>query len=318
MPTSPCLHEERKASLRPPLAFISAVLALACCVGTAAEHEALGDRAYAERGFADALVEYRLYLTRDPGSQVVRAKAAAAALNAGELIVAAEEYIALAIGGDDESTAEAADGLERVVQAAADVGDRAALAAAVEGLRQIAPGRALGRFARQLASGLGEGPPSDEKLLVLFYAAADAPDARTQDSLMYAYATGLRQLGRCESAIPVYESLMRRGLEPRVVDLSRGGLGYCALRLGQYAHGEGLPLTAEEWFTLAVTRAGNTEYGRAAYLGLGDVLFGRGELIGAAVAYESALMGGVPGDSISTIAVAKLEMVRRAGTGIPF
>jgi hypothetical protein len=67
-----------------------------------------------------------------------------------------------------------------------------------------------------------------------------------------------------------------------------------------------------------VTRAGNTEHGRAAYLGLGDVLFGRGEFIGAAVAYESALMGGVPGDSISTIAVARLEMVRRAGTGFPF
>ena len=318
MPISQCSREERKVNLRIALVVVSGLFVLTACVGAAAEHEALGDRAYADREFADALVEYRLYLTRDPGSQEVRAKAAAAALNAGELILAAEEYIALAIGGDDESTAEAADGLEQVVQAAADVGDQAALAAAVEGLRQIAPGRALGRFARQLASGLGDGPPSDEKLLVLFYAAADASDARMQDSLMYAYAVGLRQLGRCEQAIPVYESLMRRGLEPQVVDLSRSGLGYCALRLGQHAHGEGLPLTAEEWFTLAVTRAGNTQHGRAAYLGLGDVLYGRGDLIGASIAYESALMGGVPGDSISTVAVGKLEMVQRAGTGIPF
>ncbi|UCD24229.1 MAG: tetratricopeptide repeat protein, partial [Gemmatimonadota bacterium] len=316
--TSQCSRAEQMNSLRATLVAAIGAVGITSCVGAAAEHEALGDRAYAAREYAGALVEYRLYLSRDPGSQEVRAKAAAAALNAGELVVAAEEYIALAIGGDDESTAEAADGLERVVQAAADVGDQAALAAAVEGLRQIAPGRALGRFARQLASGLGEGPPSEEKLLVLFYAAADAPDARAQDSLMYAYATGLRRLGRCEEAIPVYESLMRRGLEPQVVERSRGGLGYCALRLGQNARDQGLPLTAEEWFTLAVTRAGNTEHGRAAWLGLGDVLYGRGDLIGAATAYESALEGGVPGDSISTVAVAKLDMVRRAGTGIPF
>jgi hypothetical protein len=294
------------------------LIAWTACVGAAAEHEDLGDRAYAERRYSDALVEYRLYLVREPGALEVRAKAASAALRAGELVVAAEEYVALAIGGGDESTAEAADGLERVVRAAADARDREALAAAVEGLRQIAPGRALGQFALQLASGVAEGPPTEETLLVLFYAAAGAPDVRMQDSLMYAYAAGLRRLGRCEEAIPVYESLMRRGLEPAVVDRARASLGYCALTLGRRAHDQGLPLTAEEWFLLAITRAGSTEYGRAAYIGLGDVLFARAEYIGAAVAYENALLGGVPGDSISRIAVAKLNMAQRAGTGIPF
>ncbi len=316
--TSQCSPAELEPELR--IGFYSALglVSWVACVGAAAEHEALGDRAYAERRYSDALVEYQLYLVQEPGVQKVRAKAASAALRAGELTAAAEEYVALAIGGGDESTAEAADGLERVVRAAADARDQEALAAAVEGLRQIAPGRALGQFALQLANGVVEGPPSEETLLILFYAAAGAPDARMQDSLMYTYAAGLRRLGRCEEAIPVYESLMRRGLEPAVVDLARDGLGYCALRLGRQAHGKGLPLTAEEWFLLAITRAGATEYARAAYVGLGDVLYARAEYIGAAVAYENALLGGVPGDSISTIALAKLNMAQRAGTGIPF
>ncbi|UCG88780.1 MAG: tetratricopeptide repeat protein [Gemmatimonadota bacterium] len=294
------------------------VLAWAACVGAAAEHEDLGDRAYAERRYSDALIEYRLYLAQVPDAQLVRAKAAMAALRAGDLTSAAEEYVALAIGGGDASTAEAADGLERVVRAAAETRDQAALAAAVNGLRQIAPGRALGRFALELATGESEGPPSEEELVVLFYAAAGAPDARMQDSLMYTYAAGLRRIGRCEEAIPVYESLLRRGLEPTVVERSRNGLGSCALRLGQRALDTNLPLSAEEWFLLAIRRAGTTDYARAAYLGLGDVLFARGEFIGAAVAYENALLGGVPGDSISTVAAAKLNMAQRAGTGIPF
>lgn len=316
--TWPCLT----GGLEPRVRFAPGVLLplvlLAACVGAAAQHEALGDRAYVQRQFADALVEYRLSLAKDPTSQAVRAKAAAAALHAGDLMAAADEYLALAIGGGDESTAEAADGLERVVRSAAASGDQGALAAALEGLRQIAPGRALGQFARQLALGWVEGSPSEEKLLVLFSAAADAPDARLQDSLMYSYAVALRRLGRCRDAVPVYESLMRRNLEPGIVDQARNALGNCALRLGREAQDEGLPLSAEEWFNLAIKRAGDSDYGRAAYIGLGDVLFARNDLIGAAVAYESALLGGTPGDSISVVATAKLAMVERAGTGIPF
>jgi hypothetical protein len=88
--------------------------------------------------------------------------------------------------------------------------------------------------------------------------------------------------------------------------------------LGREAQDDNLPLSAEGWFELAVKRAGNTAFGRSAYIGLGDVLYARADLIGAAVAYESALLGGVPGDSISVVAAAKLAMVERAGTGIPF
>jgi tetratricopeptide (TPR) repeat protein len=292
-------------------------LILLGCVDTATKHEALGDRAYVERRYGDALAEYRVALVQRTDDREIRGKAAAAALHAGDLVAAAEEYIAVGTAGSDRLVSEAADGLARVAQAAADADDQIALATAVDGLGRIAPGRALGHFAGQLAIQVGEGPASDEMLSVLFYAAAAAPDARLQDSLMYAYAATLRRLGQCEDAIPVFESLMRRQLEPVVMERARDALGYCALLLGQRAVDAGLPLTAEEWFLRAIQRAGSTVHGRRAYLGLGDVLFARADYVGAAVAYESALLGGAPGGPIYEQALAKLSMVERAGTGIP-
>ncbi|KPJ91964.1 MAG: hypothetical protein AMS18_08315 [Gemmatimonas sp. SG8_17] len=287
------------------------------CVDTAMKHAALGDRAYVERRYSDALAEYRVALVQRTDDRDIRVKAAAAALNAGDLVAAAEEYIAVGTAGSDPIESEAGDGLTRVAQAAADAGDQIALATAVDGLRRIAPGRALGHFAGQLAMQIGEAPASNEVLSVLFYAAAAAPDARLQDSLMYAYAATLRRLGQCEDAIPVFESLMRRQLEPVVMERARDALGYCALLLGQRAVDAGLPLTAEEWFLRAIQRAGSTVHGRRAYLGLGDVLFARADYVGAAVAYESALLGGEPGGPVYEEALAKLSMVERAGTGIP-
>ena len=58
-------------------------------------------------------------------------------------------------------------------------------------------------------------------------------------------------------------------------------------------------------------------YGRQAYLGLGDVLFGRGDYPGAAEAYESVLFGAEPGDSLAAVAYERLNMLGQAGTGIP-
>jgi len=287
------------------------------CVGSATAHERLGDQAYAERRFSDALTEYRLTLVQHPADRDLRAKAAAAALNAGELEAAVEEYMALAADGGERNTSDAAEGLTRVVRAAAESGDQTALAAAVGGLRAVVPGRALGDFAGELALGVAEAPPSEDALSVLLYAAAGAPDARLQDSLMYGYAATLRRLGRCDEAIPVFESVMRRQMERSVLEDTRNALGHCAYTLGERARDENLPLSAEEWYLLAIRRAGSTEFGRRSYLGLGDILFSRGEFVAAAAAFESALLGGDSDDEISLAALAKLNMVERAGTGIP-
>ncbi len=295
----------------------SAMLALGCG-GAATEHETLGDRAFSSLQYADALVEYRLALVQDAESPVLLAKAAASGLHSGSLADAAEAYLALSEIGNGDRLTEAADGLERVARAALEAGDREALTAALGGLRLAAPGRALGSFAQQLAREIGDGPPSEDVLSVLTYAAAAAPDARLLDSLMYTYAAVLRQLGRCEESVPVFESLLRRRREPTVVDAARRGLGYCGITIARQFHGDlQLPLSAEEWYRRTIRGTEGTVYGRQAYLGLGDVLFARGDYPGAAEAYESVLFGAERGDSLAAVAYERLNMLGQAGTVIP-
>lgn len=293
---------------------IAAVFLFAGCIGSATEHEVLGDGAYAEGRFRDALVEYRLALLQRSNPEL-HAKTAAAAVHTGELASAAEQYVALAGSGSESVVSEGADGLERVARAALAGRDRIALTAALIGLQQIAPGRALGAFAREIASQVGDAPPSEEVLSVLVAAAAGAPDARLQDSLVYKYSVVLRRLGRCEEALPVLEGLLRRQREPAVLESARQDLGFCALRLGMESLDQGRPLSAEAWFQRAVAGSSTTQHGRMAYIGLGDVLFARADFSGAAAAYESAFVGGTPNDSISVAAAARLTVVERVGTG---
>lgn len=292
-----------------------AALATAACVGAAAEHESIADEAYAEGRFADALVEYELALVARQPDADLRAKAGAAALNARKLETAARQYVALAREGGEARVGEAADGLVLVANAAIETGDQAALAAALDGLQTVAPGRALGGFARELVGTLGTVPRSAEGLNLLIYAAANAPDARTQDSLVYAYGVLLRRLGRCRDAARVFESLVRRERDPRVTEGSRNGLVLCALRLGRRALDDGQPRSAEEWFLRAATAGGATPAGRAAYLGLGDVRFALGDVFGAVEAYEQARAGLVPGDSLYQLVAERLD--RMAGGEIP-
>ena len=288
------------------------------CGGAATEHETLGDLAYAALQYDEALVEYRLALVQRAEEPGLLAKVAASAVHVGSLADAAEAYLALSENEDGGALTEAADGLERVARAALEAGDMEALTAALAGLRQAAPGRALGSLAHQLARGIGDGPPSEDVLSVLAYAAAAAPDARVLDSLMYTYATVLRQLGRCEEAVPVFEGLVRRLREPAVRDPSRSGLGYCAIVVARQFHGEQqLPLSAEEWYRRAIRGADGTIYGRQAYLGLGDILFARGDYPGAAEAYESVLFEAAPGDSLADVAYQRLNMLGQPGTVIP-
>ncbi len=289
-----------------------AAVLLGGCVGAAAQHEGLADRAYAERRYAEALVEYRLALVARAPDPALRAKAGAAALRAGELVAAAEEYVALGREGGEQRADEAAAGLERVANAAIERGNQLALAAALEGLQVVAPGRALGGFARQLAGTFGASPRTAEALTILTYAAAAAPDARTLDSLMYVYGVTLRRLGRCVEASAAFESLVRRQRNAAVTRRAREGLVLCALQLGQRALDRGEPSAAEEWFSLAATRGGDSPGARVAYVGLGDVRFALGDLLGAREAYEQARAGAFPGDSIYAIVAQRLNLIGNA------
>jgi len=295
--------------------WLFAVLAGACG-SSAADHESLGDRAYVTGDYETSLREYRLALRQHAPNGRLRAKAAAAALHSYDLRAATGEYLALAADDADRAD-EAADGLERVAQAALMVDDGNGLVLAVTGLRQLAANRALGGFAGELVTALGDASQPADALALLPYAAAGAPDARAQDSLMYRYALALARAGRCESALDVFESLIRRRRAPEVVPGAERGAGSCALRLGRRALDQNEPSTAEVWFLRAVSNAGNRPIGRAAYVGLGDVMFARGDFFGAVEAYQRAMLGAGAGDSIAAVARERLNLIANAGTVIP-
>lgn len=282
------------------------------CFGSAVDHEVLGDRAYATRRFTDALAEYRLALVQHAPDADLRAKAAAAALRSGDLTAAVEEYLAMADEGGAGRVEEAATGLEQVATAAIREQDRASLAAALAALQRVAPGRGLGPFAGELARSLGEVPRSPEALAVLTLAAAGAPDARIQDSLIYVYAMVQRRLGRCEQAVSTLESIVRRERVPAVVPEARRELARCALALGQRALDRGQPQSAAAWFQRAAQGAGAGPDERAAYVGLGDVRLAQGDFAGAAAAYQRALEGAPPGDATARVAAERLNLIGRA------
>jgi tetratricopeptide (TPR) repeat protein len=313
--SSPFIARHRSVSLF-RLFVGGSVLLLIACAGAAADHEMLGDRAYAARHFTDALVEYRLALKQGATGRL-RAKAGAAALHAGDFVAAADEYGQLGVEGKGPRATEAADGLERVARAAVAADDRLGLAAALNNLRKVAPGRALGSLAFQLAQSLGSEPHGAEALNVLPSAAAGAPDAGRQDSLMFVYASTLSRAGRCDQAMPIFEAVARRQREPSVVQPAARSLDRCALMLGRQALDAGQPEQAEEWFREAASGADEKDpVARAAYIGLGDVLFARGALAEAAEAYQRALTGAEPGDSLGQVAAQKLNLVANAGTVI--
>jgi tetratricopeptide (TPR) repeat protein len=297
-------------------AAVTAVL-LAACAGRAADHETLGDRAYVAGAWGDALTEYRLaVLQAQAPNASLRAKAGAAAMHVGDLRAAAEQYLALA-RADGARVGEAADGLERVAVAASQAGDRPALRVALAGVRELASNRIAGALGPQLAAMAGDlGRPVDA-IPLLPYAAAGAPDARQQDSLMFAYGDALTRVGRCQQAVAVFEAVARRQRAAGLVAAAAGNAASCALRLGRGALDGDRADEAEQWFRRAVAQAGDAPAGRAAYVGLGDVMVARGDLVAAAEAYQRALTGAAAGDSIAALARERLNRIGSAGTALP-
>jgi tetratricopeptide (TPR) repeat protein len=297
--------------------WVAAGLLVAACGGRAVDHEKLGDRAYVAGAWGDALTEYRLAVLQDQAPNArLRAKAGAAALHVGDLRAAAEEYLALA-RADGGRAGEAADGLERVALAASQAGDRPALRVALAGVRELASDRMAGGLGAQLAAMAGDAGRPADAVPVLPYAAAGASDARQQDSLMFAYAQALSRIGRCQQAVGVFEGVARRQRAASVIAAAAEGAAACALRLGRGALDGDRPDEAEGWFRRAVSQADDAPAGRAAYVGLGDVMYARGDLTAAAEAYQRALAGAAPGDSIAELARQRLNRIGSAGTAVP-
>jgi tetratricopeptide (TPR) repeat protein len=281
------------------------------CAPSAANHEVLGDRNYVVGLFPDALAEYQLGLRAGGGRAGLHAKAAAAALHTGDFTFAAQEYRALA--QEDPSRAdEAADGLTRAARGAIAANDRGALAQALQGMREAAPGRPLGSYARVVALDAAAAGNTADALAYLPTAIATAPDARVADSLLYVYGEAAALARDCVTAIAVFTGVLQRQRQPIVLDAAREGIARCALMRGQAALAAGHPSDAEEWFRRAATPGSTIEVTRAAYVGLGDVALARGDVVAAVDFYQQSLLGGVPGDSLAQRAQEKLNALGRA------
>ena len=289
---------------------LGVVVALAC-QPSAADHEELGDRAYAAGAYRDALAEYELGLKVDPSSGSLNAKAGAAALHVGEFSTAVDAYIALG-QADRSRAAEAADGLERVARAALAANDRSDAARGLAGLRSVAPGRPLGRYARLAALDAADRGDTAGAMALLPGAAAAAGDARVADSLLYVYGMSAVRARDCATAVPVFEGVIRRQREPAVADEAREGLGLCSLVEGQRLLDGGKPTEAEDWFRRASAPGAPTDVVRGAFIGLGDVKLAQGDVAAALESYQQALTGGTPGDTIMQRAQQKINALGKA------
>ncbi len=291
------------------LASLALSASLAGCFGVGADHERLGDEALARSDASAAMGEYQAAIgTR--GSAQLYAKLAAAALRARRLREAAEAYRDL-VADDPSRLDEAATGLELVAESAEHTNDAAGLAAAVTALRDIAPDRLASRHALTLVR-LGGLTPT-ELVAVLPYALAAAPDAGVTDSLLVTYGAALRETTACAEAMPAFAAARRRTHDRRLGDLARAGLAACGMQLGQEALTANDPFAADRWFTVAVGADSTGLVGRRARLALGDLRRAQGDVLGAALAYQSVITVSAT-DSLGRVARERLDVL---GAAVP-
>ena len=293
--------------------FLLLPLVLAGCSPVAADHERLGDRAYREGRFVAAVAEYRAAAKSGGGARVY-AKLGSAALHDNDPATAIDAFRALH-QADPARTAEAAAGLERAAALALHAGrgetQVVQLAAAVRALRIVAPGRPLGRFGLAPVRGLD----ATEVLGALPAALASATDSRTVDSLLLAYGEAQRVTTACEAATRTFGAVLRRARDQGIRASAAQGTGACALRLGLDALAGDQAEAAERWFEAAVRVAPATPSGWRAAIGLGDARMSQGDVLGAAIAYQSVLSAaGVP-DTLKKLAVDKLNALGGAPPG---
>jgi tetratricopeptide (TPR) repeat protein len=202
---------------------------------------------------------------------------------------------------------EAANGLESVAREADRRGDAKALHAAVVALRSAAPEWPIGRYALALTRRDSLSPT--EALALLPAAMAAAPDPQTVDSLLAAYAAALQSTAGCEQAAPAYRAALRRTRSGALRARAGGELATCALNLGLVALGGGRPEDAERWLVQAVRVDSVSWVGRRALIALGDARVGQGDILAAAIAYQSAV------DAGSTDSLGRLARERLNGLG---
>ncbi len=183
------------------VALLTVSITLACGGSTSVERRADGE--VAEGRWNEAFASYRSAAERQPDGRVL-GKLGVAALRVGKLNEAAAAFARM--GSEDPSRQEeAADGLELVARSSDRAGDTTALRRAIDGLRDVAPSRPVGRFVLALET-RGALSPAD-RLELTAAAVGAAPDGDTADSLLLRYATVLRDANDCERASRIYQAV---------------------------------------------------------------------------------------------------------------
>ena len=285
--------------------------ALAGCGGAAVDHERLGDGHYRAGRYQEAVAEYRTAQRTAPVA-AVWGKLGAAALHAGDYATAVEAYQGLGLA-DQTRQQEAARGLERVLRAVARGGIHAGTlrSSAIVALRRIAPDRPLARPA--LDPGTLTELGRAEAVSVLPSAISSADRGGEVDRLLVDYGRALEETTACDAATEAYRTVLRRAANSRLQAQARAGLGACALRLGLDALASDQAATAEEWLTTAVTVDTTGPISYRARIGLGEARLRQGDVLGAAVWWQSILSAaGVP-DSLRQLAAGRLNSLAAAG-----
>jgi tetratricopeptide (TPR) repeat protein len=289
-------------------AGLGLAVALAAC-GGATDHERLGDRAYGEARYDDAVAEY-LAAVRGRPDAVRYAKLGAAALHAGQLRQSVEAYVRMA-GDDPTRRAEAAEGLEAVARLAERDGNVDVLQDVVAGLRAVDPDRSTGRYALALV----HRPDADTEDLVALLpaalAAATAPE--TVDSLLLLYGRALQATAGCGQALLQYRAVLRRSQDSLTRAPARQGVADCAYALGERADTAGRSQEAALWFAESARIDSTTPTGRRALLRYGAARLAQGDTLAAALAFQTV----VSGDRSDSMGVAAADQLTTLGMQPP-
>ena len=283
-----------------------------------ADRERLGDGAYSEGRYPEALAEYRVLAKGKPRARLW-AKLGAAALHAGELRESADAYLRLA--GDDPTRAdEAAEGLESVARAAERAGNADVLREVVTGLQAMAPTRTTTAYALILAQRAAADTAELVALLPGALAAARAPE--TVDSLLTLYGRALEATAGCGQALLVYRAVLRRTQDSAMRAPARLGASRCAYTLGSRADSSGRAEDAALWFAEAARVDSTTPTGRRALLRYAETRLGQGDTLAAVLAFQAVAAGNTR-DSMGEAAAGRLAALGftsstgdTAGTGV--
>jgi tetratricopeptide (TPR) repeat protein len=288
---------------RGALALAAAVTLASLGCGGGLDHERLGDRRYAERAWLDALAEYRMAARQRTPTAELRAKLAAAALEAGALQDAAREYRDLA-RKEPASAAEAAEGLVRTFRRALRARDLEGLRAAAAALSEVAPRRPIGALTPDVINVIADAKAPDPTLLLAAAAAATGPLA---DSLVVAWADAVARLGGCDSASRAYDAVLRRSrISQTLARQVRSGQAGCRLEAGRTLLAAGQLDGAEEAFRAAIAIGTPDSTVRLAWVLLGDARWADGDSTAAAEAYRKAISGGDENSAIVLRALGQL------------